>query len=142
MDEERASRLVASLRARGVMAHLARQGVYQCAVRVVLPDEGEAVWDSDGALGLDAEVLEDGVLIGFVPHVEGSEDFTEEQLVEAIATTQYSKEGLHPPTIADVDRDASGTGTGMDQAPGSGPTDQPAASHRGPRRHWWTRPSG
>jgi hypothetical protein len=52
MDEERADRLVASLRARGVMAHLARVGVYQCGVRVVLADGGEALWDTDGVLGL------------------------------------------------------------------------------------------
>jgi hypothetical protein len=133
MDEERADRLVASLRARGVMAHLAQVGVYQCGVRVVLADGGEAVWDTDGVLGLEAEVLEDGVLIGFVPHVAGSEDFTEEQLVETIATTEYSKEGLHPPTD---DRPAALPPVAQAPAPAR------AAPERGRRRHWWSRPSG
>jgi len=135
MDEERADRLVASLRARGVMAHLARVGVYQCGVRVVLADGGEALWDTDGVLGLEAEVLEDGVLIGFVPHVEGSEDFTEEQLVEVIAATEYSKEGLHPP--AD-----NRTRSRPDDADRGGvPHEAPAPDRdRGRGRHWWSRP--
>ncbi|MFE3826308.1 hypothetical protein [Streptomyces sp. NPDC059092] len=101
MDEERAGRLVSSLRARGVPAHLAHLGVYQCGVRVVLFDGGEAVWDIDGELGLRAEVVEDGVLVGFVPHVRGSEDFDEERLVEVIAATRYDKEGLRLPPDTD-----------------------------------------
>ncbi|MER8002620.1 hypothetical protein [Streptomyces sp. NPDC095613] len=98
MDEERAGRLVAALRARGVMAHTAHLGVYQFGIQVVLMEGGEAVWDTDESLGLRAEVVEDGVLVGFVPQIPGSEGFTDEQLVEAVAATRYDKEGLHPPT--------------------------------------------
>ncbi|MEW1719081.1 hypothetical protein [Streptomyces sp. NPDC093109] len=94
MDEDRAGRLVASLRARGVPAHLAHLGVYRCGVQIVLPSGGEAVWDFDPGMGLRAEVVEDGVLVGFVPQVHGSADFAEERLVEVIAATRYDREAL------------------------------------------------
>ncbi|MCM2393836.1 hypothetical protein [Streptomyces albipurpureus] len=97
MDAERAGRVVSALRARGVMAHLVEAGVYEFGVRVVLDEGIEALWDVDGAAGLDAEIVSEGVLIGFVPHVPGSEAFGEQQLVDAIAQTNYSLEGLHPP---------------------------------------------
>ena len=130
MDEERAGRLVTSLRARGVMAHLAHLGVYQCGVQVVLVEGGEAVWDMDAVLGLRAEVVEDGVLIGFVPHVRGSENFTDEQLVETIATTRYAKEGLHPPV-----GDTVGT-AGEDPPPYRGPTVGPTLPKPPARRRF------
>ncbi|WP_236648976.1 hypothetical protein [Streptomyces clavuligerus] len=82
MDEGRARRMVEALRGRGVMAHVVEAGVYEFGIRVVLDTDIEALWDVDGAAGLDAEIVGDGVLIGFVPHVPGSEEFTEEQLVE------------------------------------------------------------
>ncbi|WP_107428650.1 hypothetical protein [Streptomyces kebangsaanensis] len=97
MDADRAKRVVAALRAREVMAHLVETGVYEFGIRVVLDEGIEALWDLDGASGLDAEIVSDGVLIGFVPHVPGSENFTEQQIVDSIATTRYSTEGLHPP---------------------------------------------
>ncbi|MGI5439794.1 hypothetical protein ACQEV4_21145 [Streptomyces shenzhenensis] len=97
MDADRAQRVVAALRAREVMAHLVEAGVYEFGIRVVLDEGIEALWDLDGASGLDAEIVGDGVLIGFVPHVPGSENFTEQQIVDSIATTRYSAEGLHPP---------------------------------------------
>ncbi len=100
VDSERAGRLVAALRARGVMAHVLEVGVYQWGVRVVLPDGAEALWDTDGAAGLEAEIVRDGVLIGYVPRIAGSDDFTEPQLVDAIAEARYSEEGLHPPADA------------------------------------------
>ncbi|MFD5749521.1 hypothetical protein [Streptomyces sp. NPDC127033] len=127
MDEERAGRLVTSLRARGVPAHLAHLGVYQCGVRVVLYDGGEAVWDIDGELGLRAEVVEDGVLVGFVPHVRDSESFDEERLVEVIAATRYDKEGLRLPADVDVGP----------LPPRTGPVLPPPHPRRGPR---WLRP--
>lgn len=65
MDSERATRLVSDLRARRVMAHVAETGVYQFGIRVVIDNNIEALWDTDGAPGLDAEVLSDGVLVGF-----------------------------------------------------------------------------
>ncbi len=91
MDENRARRVTDALRARGINAHLAHLGVDQFAVRVSLPDGREAEWDADGAAGLEAEVLQDGDLVGFIPEIEGSEDFTEEQVVDAIARADYDE---------------------------------------------------
>jgi hypothetical protein len=89
MEEDRAVRIVAALRERGVMAHLARAGVYQTGVRVVIPDGREAVWDTDGAAGLEAQILRDGVLVGFVPQINGSENFDDDEVIAAIAMTEY-----------------------------------------------------
>jgi hypothetical protein len=91
MDENRALRVVDALRERGVPAHLERAGVHQFGIRVVLGDGREAVWDTDGTAGLEAQVMRNGVLVGFVPMIEGSEDFTEPQVVDAIARTDYDK---------------------------------------------------
>ncbi len=91
MDENRARLVVDALRERGVFAHLARPGVAQFGIQVVLPDGREAVWDTDGTAGLEAQVLRDGVLVGFVPVIPGSENFTEEQVVDAIARTDYDQ---------------------------------------------------
>ncbi|MFF5564029.1 hypothetical protein ACFY7Z_18290 [Streptomyces sp. NPDC012623] len=142
MDEERAGRLVSSLRARGVPAHLAHLGVYQCGVQIVLIGGGEAIWDMDAAMGLRAEVVRDGVLVGFVPQVRGSEEFTEEQLVETIATTRYDEEGLHPPL--DTGTGPEGTGGGDTGLPyrGAGPALPPRARRRGLRLPRWPRRPG
>jgi hypothetical protein len=58
-------------------------------VRIVLPDGREALWDVDGAAGLEAQVMRDGMLVGFVPKIPGSEGYTVEQTVEAIAAAVY-----------------------------------------------------
>jgi hypothetical protein len=89
MEEDRAVRIVAALRDRGVLAHLARAGVYQTGVRVVIPDGREVVWDTDGAAGLEAQILRDGVLVGFVPQIAGSEDFDDDAVIAAIAAAEY-----------------------------------------------------
>jgi len=89
MEEFRARRVVDLLRDRGINAHLANVGVSQYGVRVTLPGGREAEWDTDGTAGLEAQVMQDGDLVGFVPEIEGSEDFSEEQVVEAIARTDY-----------------------------------------------------
>ena len=91
MDENRARRVVEALRSHGVDASLKKAGVYQFGISVHLPDGREAVWDSDGSAGLEATVMADGMLRGFVPTIPGSEDFTEEQVVEAIWHTDYDK---------------------------------------------------
>ena len=91
MDEKRALRVVDALRARGVDAHVERASTYQFGVRVVLPGGRNAVWDTDGTLGLEAQVMGNGMLVGFVPQLEGSEDFDELQTVEAIAGTDYDR---------------------------------------------------
>ena len=91
MDEFRARRVVDALRDRGVNAHLLRGGVGQFGVRVSLPGGREAEWDTDGTAGLEAQVMQDGMLVGFVPMIEGSEDFDEQQVIDAIARTDYDQ---------------------------------------------------
>jgi hypothetical protein len=91
MEENRARRVVDVLRERGVDAHLEKAGVYQFGIRVRLPGGRDAVWDSDGTAGLEAQVMRDGMLVGFVPVIEGSETFGEEQVVDAIVRTDYDQ---------------------------------------------------
>lgn len=91
VDENRARRVTDALRDRGINAHLARVGVGQFGVRVTLPGGREAEWDTDGTAGLEAQVMRDGMLVGYVPMIEGSEDFGEEQIVDAIARTDYDQ---------------------------------------------------
>jgi hypothetical protein len=93
MDENRARRVVDALRDRGVPAHVAQAsaGRSRTGVRVVLADGREALWDTDGTAGLEAQVMRDGMLVGFVPAIAGSEDFDEAQTVNTIAGTDYDK---------------------------------------------------
>ena len=91
MDEFRARHVVDTLRDRGVNAHLLRAGVSQFGVRVSLPGGREAEWDTDGTAGLEAQVMLDGMLVGYVPQIEDSEDFDESQIVDAIARTDYDQ---------------------------------------------------
>ena len=91
MDENRARRVVDALRDRGTDADIARVGVYQFGVAVRLPDGRVANWDTDGTAGLEAQVMRNGMLVGFVPLIEGSEDFDEDQVIEAILRTDYDK---------------------------------------------------
>ena len=95
MDEFRARRVVDALRDRGVNAHLLRGGVDQFGVRVSLAGGREAEWDTDGTAGLEAQVMCDGMLVGYVPEIEGSEDFDESQVVDAIARTDYDQPVAH-----------------------------------------------
>ena len=93
MDEERARRVVGTLRARNVFAHvkLPHAGITQYGIRVVLPDGREAIWDNDGTAGLEAQIMRNGVLVGFVPSIPGSENFTDEQIIEAVAAADYDQ---------------------------------------------------
>lgn len=99
MDEFRARRVVDALRDRGVNAHLLR-GNGQFGVRVPLPGGREAEWDTDGAAGLEAQVMRDGMLVGYVPMIKGSEDFDEDQVVDAIARTDYDQPVARLRTVA------------------------------------------
>ena len=90
MDEHKARRVADALRDRGINAHLLR-GNGQFGVRVSLPGGREAEWDNDGTAGLEAQVMRDGMLVGYVPQVEGSEDFDESQIIDAIARTDYDQ---------------------------------------------------
>lgn len=91
MEELRARHVVDTLRDRGVDAFLAQAGVYQFGIRIVLGDGREAMWDTDGTAGLEAQVMRDGMLVGYVPVIDGSEEYDEGQVVDAIARTDYDQ---------------------------------------------------
>ncbi|BBH63825.1 hypothetical protein ACTI_05100 [Actinoplanes sp. OR16] len=92
MEENRARRMVQTLRDRNVFAHvrLPRAGGSGYGIRVVLPDGREAEWEA-GAAGLQAQVMRNGVLVGFVESIPGSDLFTEQQMIDAIAVTDYDR---------------------------------------------------
>ena len=91
MEENRARTVVETLRGRGIEAQIEKAGVYQFGVRIALRDGRQAIWDTDGTAGLEAQVMRDGILVGFVPEIPGSEDFDETQVAAAIADTDYDK---------------------------------------------------
>jgi len=92
VDEATATDVVELLRARRIFASINRRaGVYNVGVRVVIPDGREAIWDNDGAAGLEAMVLRDGVLVGFVPQIPDSDDLSATAIAEIIAGTDYDK---------------------------------------------------
>lgn len=90
MEESVAADVVERLRAHRIFAHVNRRvGVYNVGVRVVIPDGREAIWDNDGAAGLEAMVLRDGVLVGFVPQIPDSDDLDAAAVAAIIAGTDY-----------------------------------------------------
>jgi hypothetical protein len=91
MEENKARRVVDALRERGTDADLAMVGVNQVGVTIRLPDGREAIWDSDDTASLEAQVMRNGNLVGFVPEIEGSGNFTDDQIVDAIVRTDYDK---------------------------------------------------
>src|SRR5208282_2263093 len=91
MDENRARRVTDALRDRGINAHLKKSGVDAYAVQVSVSGGREAVWGAEGTTGLEAEVLLDGDLVGFVPQIPGSDAFDEAQVVDAIARADYDE---------------------------------------------------
>jgi hypothetical protein len=110
MEENRARRVVDALRERGVDAHMLRAGVDQFGVQVSLHDGRNAEWDTDGTIGLEAQVMQDGDLVGFVPKIDGSEDFDEAEIVDAIARADYdqpiaTERAVAPPTAPALPRE-------------------------------------
>ena len=91
MDENRARRVADALRDRGIDAHLETAGIDIFGVRVVLRGGREAIWGNEGTSSLEAEVLLDGDLVGFIPEIAGSEAFDEAQIVDAIARADYEE---------------------------------------------------
>ena len=91
MDENRARRVTDALRDRGINAHLKKSGIDAYAVQVAVTGGREAVWGSEGTTGLEAEVLLDGDLVGFVPQIPGSENFDDAQVADAIARADYDQ---------------------------------------------------
>ena len=109
MEENEARRITDRLRDRGVDAHMERAGIYQFGVRIALPDGRQAVWDSDGTAGLEAQVMKDGMLVGFVPSIDDSEDFDEDRTIEAMLHTDYDqpiaqRRAAPPPPAAPLPR--------------------------------------
>ena len=95
MDENRARRVTDALRDRGINAHLRKSGVDAYAVQVSAGGGREAIWGSEGTTGLEAEVLLDGDLVGFVPEIPGSQEFDDAQIVDAIARADYDEPEGH-----------------------------------------------
>jgi len=83
--------VVDALRERGVDARLEKVNVYQFGISIRVHGGRTAVWDSDDTAGLEAQVMRDGMLVGFVPVIEGSEDFDDDQVVDAIVRTDYDQ---------------------------------------------------
>lgn len=109
MEENEARKVVDTLRERGVDAHMEKAGVFQFGVRIALPDGRQAVWDSDGTAGLEAQVMRNGMLVGFVPVIEGSENFDRDQVIDAIVRTDYDqpiarRKATAPPPAAPLPR--------------------------------------
>ena len=100
MDENRALHVTDALRDRGIDAHLARLGVGRYGVRVTLSKGREAIWGSEGGTSLEAEVLLDGDLVGFIPEIDGSEEFDEAQIIDAIARADYDSPEGHERKVA------------------------------------------
>jgi len=91
MQEQEAQGVVDGLRAHGIIARIAHIAPFRFGIRIPLPDGREALWDVDGAAGLEAQVMRDGVLVGYVPTIPGSEDFSQAQVVAAIAGADYGQ---------------------------------------------------
>jgi hypothetical protein len=121
MDESTASDVVERLRARRIFANVNRRaGVYNVGVRVVIPDGREAIWDNDGAAGLEAMVLRDGVLVGFVPQIPDSDDLSAEAIADIIAATDYDA----TPSPAPATPAVGGPGRTVPASPPQPPTPQ------------------
>jgi hypothetical protein len=110
MDENRARRVTDLLRDRGVDAHLHKAGYDAFGVRVTLDGGREALWGAEGTSGLEAEVLLDGDLVGFISEIPGSETFDETRVVDAIARADYDEPEGHerpkaPPPAAPLTRE-------------------------------------
>jgi hypothetical protein len=100
VDENRARRVADALRDRGIDAHLHKAGYDAYGVRVSLDGGREALWGAEGTAGLEAEVLLDGDLVGFVAEIPGSESYDEAQVADAIARADYSEPEGHERTEA------------------------------------------
>jgi hypothetical protein len=110
VDEPTATQVVELLRDRRIFASINRRaGVYNVGVRVVIPDGREAIWDNDGAAGLEAMVLRDGVLVGFVPQIADSDDLDAAAIAALIAGTDYDAPVAPTPPPTPTPRSASPT---------------------------------
>jgi hypothetical protein len=141
MEESVATEVVELLRARSLFAHVNRRvGVYNVGVRLVIPDGREVIWDNDGAAGLEAMVLRDGDLVGYVPQVPDSDDLDAKQIAHLIAETDY--DAPPPPSTPSnptSGRSRSGAARSGTPAPAAAP---PAAAPPGPAATGPAAPAG
>src|ERR1700685_4569620 len=91
MQEDRARRVADALRDRGIDAHLLNEGIDIYGVRVKLDGGREAVWGLEGTSSLKAEVLRAGDVVGFIPEIPGSSQFTDAEVTDAIARADYDE---------------------------------------------------
>jgi hypothetical protein len=109
LEESVATEVVERLRAHRIFASVNRRvGVYNVGLRVVLTDGREAIWDNDDTPGLEAMVLRDGVLVGFVPQIPDSADLSAEAITAIIAATDYDAP-LPPSTPANPTKGPAST---------------------------------
>lgn len=113
MDKSRAGLVVDQLTAWNVPATVVPVGLHSAAVRVRLGGGREALWDADGATGLAAQVLRDGVLVGYVAELAGSGDLPAGHQAWLIATADYDltprrRPELMRPAVPPVARPAVG----------------------------------
>jgi hypothetical protein len=120
MEEATAESVVELLRQRRIFASVNRRvGVYNVGVRVVIPDGREAIWDNDGAAGLEAMVLRDGMLVGFVPQLPDSEDLDAAAIAHIISEADYDAPVAASP--APVDSPPAASATPQPATPASAP---------------------
>src|SRR3954467_7491792 len=91
MEEMKARRVVDALRERGTDADLARVGVHQFGISIKLPDGREATWDSDDTASLEAQVMRNGMLVGFGPEIPGPDRYSEAPIIDAIVRPDYDQ---------------------------------------------------
>jgi len=130
VDEATANDVVERLRAQRIFASVNRRaGVYNVGVRVVIPDGREVIWDNDGAAGLEAMVLRDGVLVGFVPQLPDSDDLDAATIAKIIAGTDYDAPASTQPPAAPP----------APPVTPSAPAPRPEVRVAPPRATWWDR---
>lgn len=111
MDKDKAALVVDQLTAWNVSATVVPIGMHSAAVRVRLGAGREALWDADGAAGLDAQVLRDGVLVGYVAELPDSAVLPAAHQAWLIATADYD---LTPRRRPELIRAASPPGSRPD----------------------------
>lgn len=115
MDKDKAVLVVQQLTAWNVPATVVPVGMHSAAVRVRLGSGREALWDADGAAGLDAQVLRDGVLVGYVAELPDSAALPAGHQAWLIATADYDlvprrRPDLVRPAVPPVARATLGAG--------------------------------
>ena len=90
MQEAEATRIAEALRAYGLHRHTSpgpRRTGSASGCRSAMA--ARRCGTSTAPPGLEAQIMRDGVLVGFVPNIEGSESFDEAMTARAIATADY-----------------------------------------------------